>query len=374
MKGSRFSKPYRVIFVLMLLALVGLALPGRAQAATPFITITAVKAGESVTVHATGLPAGHLFTARMDKSTTVAANGTVVGTNTAGSDGTFDATYPIPAALKTEVVISIRIDADGGWYAYNAFVNQTRTAVPTAVPTTVPTPVATAAPTTTTPAAKMFVEVVAVEKNSRITVSVTHAPVNINFKVRIGPYYTFGRDQVIATTINTGAGGAFLFNVTLPAIVKDVALVTIRLDSLTGFPSIVAYNAFTNENKGTVAVNPTLPAATSTPTSQASCQVLSVTPTLSMAVNTDFDGVWEVKNISTKVWDNHEIDFRYQSGDKFYKYTGIYDLPKLVNPGDTVKLIADMIAPNKAGTYTTTFVLVGDHGVVCSLPLTIIVK
>ena len=364
MKRSRFSKLYRIFFVLMLLAVLGLAIPGQVQAASPFIAIVSVKGGESVTVRATGLPAGRTFTARMDKGTTTAANGIVVGQTQSGADGAFDATYAIPASLKTELPIAIRIDSDGGFYAYNWFLNQTKTASPA--------PTATSTPTSTS--LKPYIQVVAVEKNTRITVSATNFPANIDFKVRVGPYYTFGRYQQDMATISSGKGGSFLFNVNLPDIVKDVSLVTIRMDSVTGSQHLVAYNAFTNKNEGTVVSNPTLPTPTPTPSNQANCQILSVTPTQSMATHTDFDAVWEVKNISNKVWDNHEIDFRYQSGDKFYKSTGLYDLPKLVKPGETVKLVADMLAPSKTGTYSTKFMLIGDHGVVCSLPLTIIVS
>jgi hypothetical protein len=367
MKGSRFSTLARVLFVLLLLAVLALSVPGHAQAASPFINIVSVKGGESATVHATGLPAGMSFTARMDKATTTAASGTIVGVTTSASDGTLDATYAIPAALKSEAAITIRIDAaTGGWYAYNLFSNQTRTAVPTSATTP------TAAPTTTS--TKMYIEILAVEKNNRITVSAVNFPANIDFRVRVGPYYNFGHYQQTVVIINSGKGGAFLFNLNLPALVKDVSFVTVRLDSITGDKHFVAYNAFTNENEGTVVANPTLPTPTPTPSSQAGCQILSVTPTQSMAVNNDFDAVWEVKNTGSKAWDNHEIDLRYQSGDKFYKFSGVYDLPRLVNPGETVKLVADMLAPSKTGTYSTVFVLVGDHGVVCTLPLTITVK
>jgi len=59
---------------------------------------------------------------------------------------------------------------------------------------------------------------------------------------------------------------------------------------------------------------------------------------------------------------------QYQSGEKMHKFTAPYDLPK------RVKLLADMLAPSKAGTYTSTFELAGDHGAFCSLPLTLRVQ
>src|SRR5512133_1131164 len=119
MKSNLYSKLSKIIFALAIFALCAAALPQSAQAASPFITITAVKAGESATVHATGLPAGMTFTARMGPASTNAVDGTVVGETTSGSDGTFDATYAIPAGLKQNGTIAIRIDAArGGWYAY----------------------------------------------------------------------------------------------------------------------------------------------------------------------------------------------------------------------------------------------------------------
>ncbi len=368
MKGSIFSKIVRIVFALALVALVGAALPQKVMAASPFISITGVKAGEWVTVHATGLPAVQLFTAKMDKSATTADNGTIVGQTYSNSDGTFDATYVIPSGLKSVASIAIRIDSAQGYYAYNWFYNQTSGSTATATPTPTGTP--------TTSLEKLYVTVVAVEKNNRITASVTGFPANVNFTVKIGPYYTFGSNQQVMKTINSGNGGSFLFNVDLPAMVKDVSLVTIRLDGYANGKHMVAYNAFTNKTMGTISTDqPTsTPTPTSTPVTQNGCQVTLVKPTQSLNVKSDFDLVWQVKNTGSANWDNHEIDLRYQSGTKMNKYTGIYDLPKLVKPGETVTLIADMVAPDKAGTYSTLFVLIGEHGVLCNLPVTVTVK
>jgi hypothetical protein len=93
-----------------------------------------------------------------------------------------------------------------------------------------------------------------------------------------------------------------------------------------------------------------------------------------MPVSWDFDAIWEVKNTSSETWDMHAVDYRYASGEKLNKTTVPYDLPVSVKPGETVKLLADMLAPAKTGTFSTTFVLVGDQGTLCTLPLTITVK
>ena len=196
MKGSILTKIMRITFALAIVALLGAALPQKVMAASPFISITAVKAGEWVSVHATGLPSVQLFTARMDKSTTTADNGFQVGQTYSNSNGTFDATYAIPAGLKSEATISIRIDSASGYYAYNWFANKTSGT------TVTPTPTPTG--TQTSSLEKLYVRVVAVEKNKRITASASGFPANVNFIVKIGPYYSFGYDQQVVATINSG--------------------------------------------------------------------------------------------------------------------------------------------------------------------------
>ena len=241
-------------------------------------------------------------------------------------------------------------------------------AVPSSVQAATPTPVYKS----------LYVTVIAVEKNKRITVSAIGFPANTDFKVRVGPFYTFGKQQATTGTINTGKGGSFKFNVDLPEIVKDVELVAIRLDSAN---KQVSYNAFKNVTTGTVSSDPNSsnPSPTATPVSTVSpitgaCQVTSTLPTGSMPVRYDFDAVWTVKNTSGTDWNASAVDLKYVSGDKFYKGAAIYDLPALVKAGDSITLRVDMLAPDKAGTYRTGWALVGDRGTLCSLPLTIVVK
>ena len=377
MKSNLLSQLHRFLIALAIFAICAAALPQSAEAASPFITITAVKAGESVTVHATGLPAGKTFTARMGPADTHAVDGTAVGETQSGSDGTFDATYAIPAALQQNGTIAIRIDALGGWYAYNWFTNQTKGTTPAA------TPVPATPSTSTDSSAKLSIQVSAVEKNKAITVRASSFPANTNFTVRVGPYATFSKQQVTTGTINSGNGGSFEFKVELPGIVKDVALVTVRLDSYTSAGHLYAYNAFTNVSGGTTGGSPSTatptttqtPAApTSTPVAQAACQIVSVSPSQPVATNWDFDAVWEVKNTGSQIWDAAVVDLRYQGGTELYQTAKIYDLPQRVKPGETVTLRADLVAPSKAGTYTTRYMLSGDHGSFCTLPLTLTVK
>jgi hypothetical protein len=354
----------RLSIVMTLVAVMILAIPGVLQADTPssttkpFIEVTAVNKNKEITVSATNFPANVDFYVRIGPYASFFSNQKVMLNFNSGTGGSFKFNVALPDIVKDVDLVTIRVDSLNvrpSIFAYNAFHNVN---LGTVNSTPSPTPTTTVKPA---------VDVIAIEKNTRITVSASGFPANIYFSVRIGPYYTFGRDQQVVQTFNSGNGGSFIFNVDLPAIVKEVDLITIRLDSVSGSTHYVAYNAFYNKNLGTISNNPTVP-------SLSTCQIISVSPTQSMAVKTDFDAIWTVKNTSTVEWNNHETDYKYSSGDKFNKYSGIYDLPKLVKPGDTVKLVADMIAPSTAGTYTTVFVVTGPQGVVCNLPLTITVK
>jgi hypothetical protein len=390
------------IFLLAALVLPGLALPQFAQAAGPILSITSNVTDVSVTVHAAGLPSGQTFTARMGPIGSKGVNGTAVGDSTASADGQFDATYTIPDALHGQANIAIRIDGSGGFFAYNWFTNKTNgsappavTAAPGATSTLSPTPApgATPAPLPAGSISGMSIQVSGVVQNDHITVNAYGFPASTDFSVRIGPYYTFWRNGQVMKTINSGKGGNFQFDVDLPESVKGVELVTIRLDGTNANGHQASYNAFTNVNGGSSGVisptstpgsssgSPTstpvataVPSNASLPINQSGCQVTNITPTQSIPTHYDYDAVWTVKNTGTVNWDNHAVDYVYNSGEKMQKYTAAYDLPKLVKPGDSVDLSADLVAPGDRGTYTTTWVLRGDRGVICTLPLTVVVK
>lgn len=91
----------------------------------PTITIVAVERDESVTVRTHNFPANRAFTARIGAMGTRGVNGTVVGTTDSGAGGTFDVTYEIPEALRGARQLSIRLEAPGGYYAFNWFYNNT---------------------------------------------------------------------------------------------------------------------------------------------------------------------------------------------------------------------------------------------------------
>jgi hypothetical protein len=324
-------------------------LPQAAFAAVPTFSFTTIKVGESVTIQAVNFPQNTNFTVRMDIFGNLAIGGTIVGTVNSGT-GNFNATFNIPASLKDKSTIAIRLDSTSDWYSYNWFTNKTNS-------TTVP-------PTTTY--AGPYIEVIAVDANKEITVQAHGFPASQDFKIRVGPYYTFFTDYVVVGTVYSGSGGSFKFNVQLPAVVKDVYLATVRLDSP---QKVYAYNAFRNVNTGSVSPQPTPLPVTGT-----TCTITSTTPTSTLQFYQDFDAAWTVKNTSSSNWEVSAVDYKYVSGTKMHKYASLYDLSQTVKPGETVKIIVDMLAPSQAGTYSVNWAIVQGSATLCNLPLTVVVK
>jgi hypothetical protein len=120
------------------------------------------------------------------------------------------------------------------------------------------------------------------------------------------------------------------------------------------------------------------PVATYTSTSEVSgsCELVSVSP----AANTqygkggDFDSKWVIKNTGSKSWLASEVDFKYISGTKMYKFDSLYDLASDVKHNGEITLIVDSIAPSSTGTYTMTWGLVKSSTRICTMSVTIKVK
>ncbi len=240
---------------------------------------------------------------------------------------------------------------------YTPYPTYTPFVLPTAIPA-IPTAVVTIKP-------KASITILGVQKNTAVTVEAENFLPEQVIKIRVGPYDTFSKDAVEVGTINSGQGGPIKFAALLPAVVKDVEKVTIRLDGSAGE---VAYTYFTNATSGTV------PTLTTTVTSSI-CQV-SVSPKLGSVLEpgADFDATWTVKNTSGKAWEVTVIDYKYMTGTEMQKYAKAYDLKETVPSGGSVTLRVDMTAPTDPGTYTTNWALVQGSTVLCSLPVKIVVK
>lgn len=89
----------------------------------PTFNIVSVVKDVSVTIQTSTFPPDKIFTVRMGYGNTDGSGGTVVATTNSGAGGAFQETYLIPDILKGQAVLAIRMDAPGGYYAYNYFNN-----------------------------------------------------------------------------------------------------------------------------------------------------------------------------------------------------------------------------------------------------------
>ena len=113
---------------------------------------------------------------------TLGIGGIVVATTNSGAGGAFQATYNIPDALKGSQRIAIRMDASGGFFAYNWFWNNTAGGpTNTPGPTTIPGTGYTGIPT---------FSIQGVVRDSTVTVLTNNYPANQTFTVRMGAFGT----------------------------------------------------------------------------------------------------------------------------------------------------------------------------------------
>ncbi|HSM54557.1 MAG TPA: hypothetical protein VK879_00245 [Candidatus Sulfomarinibacteraceae bacterium] len=201
----------------------------------PTIMIVAVERDETVTVRTNNFPANRTFTARIGPMGTRGVNGTVVATTNSGAGGTFDVTYEIPDALHGARQLSIRLEAPGGYYAFNWFYN-TNTGAATPPPAT-PTPDGTRTSTIPT------FNIVSVQRDQSVTIRTANFPANRAFTARIGPMGTRGINGTVVGTTNSGAGGTFDVTYEIPSNLRGARQLSIRLEAPGGY---YAYNWFYN--------------------------------------------------------------------------------------------------------------------------------
>lgn len=364
MRTSTLSKLYRLFAALAALVILVAAMPANvahADGGVPSFIIVSVKADESVRIRTSSFPANTIFTVRMDVVGKAGVNGIIVTQTNTGAGGAFEETYKIPAELKGKAQIAIRLESSNGYYAFNWFNNTTTGSVPTAVPTIVP-----GVPVTGT---GINIKIAGVSANKSVTVDANNFPANVNFRIRVGPFYNFWKGGEVVGTINSGNGGSFRFNVNLPEAVKNVELVSIRLDSTSG--GYYAYNAF--KNVDAAVVNPTTPGTVTPIPSVGNCTVTTNVPS-SLTKSAEFDAKWTIKNTGSSTWDMNSADYKFVSGTEMQKRGSRFDLPNTVKPGQSITLIVDMVAPKYSGYYSANWAIVSGSATLCSLPVQIYVK
>ena len=226
-----------------------------AYAATkiPVFSIAEVVKDVSVKVETKDFPADTDFIVMMGEYNTKGVKGIEVATFNSGAGGAFAATFNIPDALKGRAIISIRMEGTGGWYSYNWFHNDPNGTWPvppataTPAPTTTPAPTATPEPTATPKPVIKYpsFSITAVKANESVSIKGINFPENTDFVVKMGKMWTAGIGGIEAATFNSGAGGELEATFAIPAGLKDMIRISIRMDGTGGW---YAYNWFWNNS------------------------------------------------------------------------------------------------------------------------------
>jgi hypothetical protein len=198
----------------------------------PTFSITDVVTDGTVTIKTANFPANDTFDVLMNTMGTRGVGGTKVDTINTGTGGVLSMTFNIPAGLKGQNQIAIRLQSPtSGFFAYNWFWNSTTSGVPVTGPVLPPGVL----PSTT---------MLAVTRDVSVTVETNNFPANDTFDVYLGVYGTQGVGGTKVDTFNTGTGGSFRRTFSIPTGLAGQERIAIRLVSPTS--GYYAYNWFWN--------------------------------------------------------------------------------------------------------------------------------
>ena len=201
----------------------------------PTFSILSVVKDSQVKIRTSNFPANDSFDVLMNIMGTRGVNGIKVATVNSGSGGTFEGTYDIPAALKGERQIAIRLQSNtgSGYFAYNWFYNNTAGSNSGGTP---PSTGYTGYPTFT---------IQGVVRNQTVTIQVKNLPENESFNVRMGAMGTKALNGTLVDSFNSGDGGRQTFSFDVPAQLQGAYQIAIRIESTSG-SGYFAYNWFYN--------------------------------------------------------------------------------------------------------------------------------
>lgn len=214
-------------------------------AGDPSLLVVTVKKDTHVTIEGSGFPTGETFDVLMGKFGTQGVSGTKVGSFTPNSDGTMHETFDIPASLKSENRIAIRVEStSSSKFAHTWFDNETGESGGAGSPT----PPQGKIPT---------FSILSVVKDDNVTIQTNNFPANQNFKVLMGKMWTKGINGIEVTTISSGSGGSFTHTFDIPPALKGDFQISIRLQ--TADNGFYAYNWFYNNTASAPSTPPSSP-------------------------------------------------------------------------------------------------------------------
>ena len=201
----------------------------------PTFSILSVVKDSQVKIRTNNFPANDSFDVLMNTMGTRGVNGIKVATVSSGSGGSFEGTYYIPAALKGERQIAIRLQSNtgSGYFAFNWFYNNTAGSNSGS-----PNPGTgyTGYPT---------FSIAGVVRNQTVTIKINNLPKNDTFNVRMGVMGTRAVNGVLVDSFSTGDGGNQTLSFAIPAQLQGSNKIAIRIESTTG-SGFFAFNWFYN--------------------------------------------------------------------------------------------------------------------------------
>ncbi len=212
------------------------------------LEVLSIVSGESVTLRVSGMAANTPVTVRMGAAVTKGIAGEIVGTAVTSGEGSWRATYAIPASLKTQKKLAVRVEvtADISQFAYRSFVNVSK-GKGAAVSGGSSSSSGSSIPTGSSLNAGNITITDVVEDKS-VTIKVTGAPAGARLAVWIDWNNRNGVMQGRqAGTVKAGSDGAINATVRFPSAAVDRGSLRVRLQGLDG-STYLAYRWFINSD------------------------------------------------------------------------------------------------------------------------------
>ena len=207
--------------------------PVASYSTIPTFEILTVTADQSLTIRTHNFPANQTFKATMGPMGTKGVNGIEVGNINSGAGGTFEATFPVPAALVGSYQIAIRLQTSHlyPYYSFNWFYNNTSGSNGTGG-----IPGYTGIPT---------FKITNVVKDTSVTIETNNFPANQDFTATMGVIGTRGIGGIVVGSFNSDNGGTITQQFNIPAALQGMGTIAIRTQTSHLYP-YYAFNYFYN--------------------------------------------------------------------------------------------------------------------------------
>lgn len=212
------------------------------------LEVLSIVSGESVTIRVSGMAANTPVTVRMGAAVNKGRAGEIVGTAVTSGEGGWRATYAIPATLKTQKKLAVRVEvtADISQFAYRSFVNVSKGKAST-VSGGGSSSAGSIIPTGSSLNAGNITITDVVEDKS-VTIKVTGAPAGARLAVWLDWNNRNGVMQGRqAGTVKAGSDGAINATVRFPSAAVDRGTLRVRVQGLDG-STYLAYRWFINSD------------------------------------------------------------------------------------------------------------------------------